>query len=307
VELRELRTFVAVVEEGRFAGAAQRLNLSQPAVSHTIRGLEKSCGVQLFDRTSAGVVTTAAGKLLLVEAREVLARHEQAVAVMSRTGDREQPLRVGIPSGLPAGMLSTALATVVVEFPTTPVDVRHSCTAGQIAMLSAGELDLGLLRSRPPHNDLDATLVADEPLGVIVSASQAERLTPIGGEIGLETLIGLEWHGFHRDSSPAWYDELTATLRSHGFQVDTVASSNEQLVPEVVHATVSLGRSFALAPSSCCRTLPPPLTWRRLAGDPLRRRTWAAWAAVSRRRDLGRLVALLEGDQQDDARIACVG
>jgi DNA-binding transcriptional LysR family regulator len=84
VDLRELRTFVAVVEEGRFAGAAQRLNLSQPAISHTIRGLEKHCGVLLLKRPSSGVVTTAAGQLLVAEARAVPARYEQAVAAMAR-------------------------------------------------------------------------------------------------------------------------------------------------------------------------------------------------------------------------------
>jgi Bacterial regulatory helix-turn-helix protein, lysR family len=60
MDLRELRTVVAVIEEGRFAGVAQRMNLSQPAISHTIRSLEKQCGVKLLERTSAGVVMTTA-------------------------------------------------------------------------------------------------------------------------------------------------------------------------------------------------------------------------------------------------------
>ncbi|BBY46678.1 LysR family transcriptional regulator (plasmid) [Mycolicibacterium arabiense] len=295
MDLRELRTFVAVVEEGRFAGAAHRLNLSQPAISHTIRGLEKQCGVVLLERTSSGVVTTTAGKLLVVEARAVLARYEQAVAAMSQNSGEEASLAIGMPFGLPAGLLSSALATLAATYPSTSIAVRQLSTARQIDALGRAELDLALLRHRPSKADLDAVLISDEPLGVIVSERQAERLGP-SDEVGLESLVGLglDWHGFPRDSSPVWYDELTSTLRSYGLHIEPSASYTEELVPDVTYASVSLGRSFGLAAPSCQSTLPPPIKWRRLTGDPLRLRTWAAWSASSRRRDLGHLVSLLE-------------
>jgi DNA-binding transcriptional LysR family regulator len=293
MDLRELRTFVAVVEEGRFASAANRLNLSQPAISHTIRGLEKYCGVVLLERTSRGVVTTSAGKVLLGEARAVLARYEQALAAMSREDGGDTSIEIGVPYGLPPALLSPALATLAETYNSTAIAVRQLCTARQIALLTIGELDLGLLRHRPLETALDATLVSDESLGVIISAAQADRMG-LSEDVGLESLVALDWHGFPRDSSPVWYDKLTSTLRSYGLHVQPTAAYTGELIPEVMHASVSLGRSFALGPSSCRNTLPPPLTWRRLTGDPLRRRTWAAWSAASRRRDLGHLVALLE-------------
>ncbi|MGV9801557.1 LysR family transcriptional regulator [Mycobacterium sp. NPDC003449] len=294
MDLRELRTFVAVVEEGRFAGAAQRLNLSQPAISHTIRGLEKQCGVMLLERTSSGVVTTAAGKLLISEARAVLARFEQAVAAMSQ-GSTERPLRLGIPFGLPPGLLGGALAQLVATYPATAIAVRQLTTARQIEALGSGGLDLGLVRHRPSQSDLDAVLIADESLGAILSECQSNRLGP-SDEVRLESLagLGLDWHGFPRDSSPAYYDELTAILRSHGLRIEPSTADHEELGPDVAYASVSLGRSFGLAPASSRGLLPPPVTWRRLTGDPLRVRTWAVWPAASRRRDLGHLVALLE-------------
>ncbi|WP_101951138.1 LysR family transcriptional regulator [Mycobacterium sp. 3519A] len=305
MDLRELRTFVAVVEEGRFAGAAQRLNLSQPAVSHTIRGLEKQCGSVLLERTNAGVVMTPAGKVLLSEARAVLARYDQTVEVMSRGWAEDTLLRIGVPVGMPMGMPSSALAALARAYPSVAVDVRSLCTARQLDLLTAGELDLGLLRHRPPEPHLDATLVADESLGIIVSVSQAERLGPPSEPVGLEALVGLDWQGFSRESSPIWYDELTCTLRSYGLHIEPLSSYTERLMPEVVHAAVSLGRSFALAPPGCQDTLPAPLTWRPLLGNPLRRRTWAAWSASSRRRDLGHLVALLEDQSTYGGEIAC--
>jgi DNA-binding transcriptional LysR family regulator len=295
VNLRELRTFVTVVEEGRFSQAARRLHLSQSAISQTIRGLEKTCGVVLLERTSSGAVATSAGELLFAEARAVLARHEQAVAAMSRRRDEGSALRVGVPFQLRPGLLSGALSALAVDYPSTAIAVRLVCTASQIGLLSSRELDLGLLRHRPPSLDLDATLVADEPLGVLVNEAQADRLGPLD-EVGLDALVGLDWHGFPRQSSPVWYDELTATLRGYGLHIGAMTPHAGEASAEVTYTSVSLGRSFALAPASCRNALPPPIKWRRLTGDPIRRRTWAAWSAASCRRDLGHLVALLEKD-----------
>jgi hypothetical protein len=191
----------------------------------------------------------------------------------------------------------------------TAIAIRHVCTARQIDALSSGEQDLGLLRHRPASLELDATLVADEPMGVLVSEAQVDRLGPLD-EVGLEALVGLDWHGFPRQSSPVWYDELTATLRSHGLHIAAATPYTEEVSPEVTYASVSLGRSFALAPASCQNALPPPIKWRRLTGDPIRRRTWAAWSATSCRRDLGHLVTLLERDldgerAEDEASPCC--
>lgn len=306
-----MRAFVAVVETGRFAAAAERLRLSQPAVSHTIRGLEQRWGVRLLERTKAGVRTTPTGQVLLTEARAVLARYDQAMEVVSSGNRSSTMLRLGIPYGLPAGMPATALADLTQAWQSTVVAIHQMGSASQAELLERRELDIGLLRHRPVTSDLDATLVADEPLGVIVSTVRAEKLNLPATDVDLETLGTLRWHGFARDSSPPWYDEVTATLRGFGLHVEPSPSPSPSLVrdagTEIAYATVSLGHTFTLAPACCRRTLPPALTWRCIAGDPLRRRTWAVWPATSRRRDVGELVALLESTHNAEHDVACVG
>ncbi|WP_199272568.1 LysR family transcriptional regulator [Streptomyces broussonetiae] len=69
MELRELRAFVAVVEEGGLSAAARRLHMTQPALSQTVSGLERQLGVQLLVRGSTEVQATGAGTTLLAEAR----------------------------------------------------------------------------------------------------------------------------------------------------------------------------------------------------------------------------------------------
>jgi hypothetical protein len=104
-----------------------------------------------------------------------------------------------------------------------------------------------------------------------------------------------------------WYDELTSTLGSYDLHIGPSTAYTEELVHEVALASVSLCRSFALAPQSCQNALPWPIEWRPLTGNPLRQRTWAVWPTASRRRDLGHLVALLEsssdGRRQADGEL----
>ena len=73
MELYQLRSFAAVAEAGHLTRAAEKLHISQPALSAQIKALEDELGVALFDRTSSGMVLTASGQRLLAEAEKVLA------------------------------------------------------------------------------------------------------------------------------------------------------------------------------------------------------------------------------------------
>ncbi|MEU3188192.1 LysR family transcriptional regulator [Streptomyces sp. NPDC006923] len=294
MELREMRAFVTVVEEGGFSAAARRLHISQPALSHTVSGLEREFGVQLLVRSSTGVRPTDAGLTLLAEARGVLARHERAVTAMAaHTASSGGVLRIGIPLELPAELLSRALAQLRETFPATRVQALHLSTTAQLAALREGTLDLGLLRERPTGQDLDAMLVVEEHLGVLLATDLAARLGEPGG-IRLDALAGLDWIGFPRSGSPAWYDALTAVLRGHGIDIGAEPPEGQALIAEVKLAAVGTGRAFTLAPPHWSQPLPETVSWSPLLGHPLVRRTWAVWPAGSHRRDLGHLVAALE-------------
>ena len=288
-----MRAFVAVVEEGGLSAAARRLHLSQPALSQTINTLERELGAQLLLRSSTGVQPTDAGMTLLTEARAVLARYDQALAAVSRYGTAEENvLRFGIPLELPADLLTQPLSDLAVAYPATRVRARHLSTSAQFAALRAGELDIGLVREHPAGQDLDATLVAEERLGVLLAAEQAERLAGPDG-IRLDTLAGLDWVSFDRSESPAWHDEITAILRSHGIDLGAPAPAGQELIADVKLAAVIAGKAFALAPPGWPQPIPASVTWSPLVGHPLIRRTWAVWPASSRRRDVGLLVAAL--------------
>jgi len=288
-----MRAFVAVVEEGSLSAAARRLHVSQPALSQTITALERQLGLQLLIRRSTGAQATEAGLTLLSEARAVLARHDQALTALARhTATGGSVLRIGVPLELPADLLTGPVADLAAAYPDTRVQARHLSTAVQFEALRAGELDLGLVRERPVGADFDATLVVTERLGVLVSAEQAAKIAGPDG-IRLDALAGLDWLGFPRAGSPAWYDELTAILRSHGLELGPPAPEGQELIAEVKLAAVTGGAAFALAPTNWSQPIPDSVVWSPLVGHPLVRRTWAVWPASSHRRDLGLLVSRL--------------
>ena len=139
----------------------------------------------------------------------------------------------------------------------------------------------------------------EEAMGVILSTTLAEEIAEPEG-VWLHRLAGLTWMGFPRSDSPAWYDQVTATLRGHGLRVGGPAGDEHQpdddrpVIAEVKLAAAGTGKAFALASPGWSQPLPDGLRWFPLLGAPIVRRTWAVWRASSTRRDLGTVVAALD-------------
>ncbi|MDT5154695.1 MAG: hypothetical protein QOI01_6428 [Mycobacterium sp.] len=294
MELRELTAFVAVAEEGGMSAASRRLHISQPALSQTVSGLERQLGVKLLERSSTGVQPTEAGAALLSEARAILARHDEALRRMAEfTSEGGGVLRLGVPIELPPDLLQRTLAKFAANRSDIRVMPRHLSTAAQLSVLRSGELDIGLVRERPVGEAFDAMLVLRENLGVLLASELAAGLVGPDG-VRLDSLSGLQWLGFPRSNSPAWHDELTAILRSHGIDLGPPPPEDQLLIAAVKLAAVGTGHSFALAPENWPHPIPDSVTWSPIVGHPLVRRTWVVWPANSRRRDIGQLITAFE-------------
>jgi DNA-binding transcriptional LysR family regulator len=298
VEIRELRAFVAVVEEGGLSAAARRLHVSQSALSQTVQSLERLLGVRLLVRTHAGSRTTDAGEVLLREARGLIKHHDRAAAAVAATGGGASRstaglIRIGVPLELPPDRLPAALAQLADAYPDTRVKVVHSSSATQLASLRSGELDVGLVRDRPADPRIDAVLAVREAMGVILATARAEEIGDPTG-VHLHDLAGLHWMGFARSDAPAWHDEVTATLRGHGVAVDDQPADDRPVTAEVKLAGIGTGKVFGFASPGWAQPLPAGLVWFPLVDNPLVRRTWAIWPAASRQRDIGVLIAALD-------------
>jgi LysR family pca operon transcriptional activator len=188
VQLRHLRAFVAVAQERHLARAAERLALSQPAVSKTLSELEAIVGTRLVERSNAGrrgvQGLTAAGEQLLAHALRVLeALDASAQAVAPTAGGRVERLRIGaLPSVAPA-LLPLALARLREGWPQAQVVVKSAANAALLDELRAGELDLVVGRMSDPRlmGGLSFELLHTEPLVFAVRAGHplAQKAAPV--------------------------------------------------------------------------------------------------------------------------------
>jgi DNA-binding transcriptional LysR family regulator len=159
-ELGELSVFATVAEERSFTRAAVRLGISQSALSHSIRGLEKRLGLQLLARTTRSVSPTAAGATLLQELAPALERIERAVAETRK--QRESPsgrIRLIIPRTATKAVLLPKLAHFVRSYPEIVLEVTSS---NDPIDLVAGEYDAGVQLGEFIQRDMIAVRVTKE-------------------------------------------------------------------------------------------------------------------------------------------------
>src|SRR5215471_5588568 len=148
MELRHLRYFIAVAEEGTFLTAAERrLHTSQPSLSRQIRDLETEVGVPLFDRNARGVTLTEAGKVFLAHARLALLQVEAATEGARRTEQPEKPSFVmGFLPGQEVIWLPHALRILREEAPNVDITLSSQPSPDLALSLMRGRLDLAFLR-----------------------------------------------------------------------------------------------------------------------------------------------------------------
>ena len=172
-DLGDLSAFATVAEERSFTRAAARLGISQSALSHSMRGLEKRLGVQLLARTTRSVSSTAAGAALLREVASALERIEQAVAEARK--QRETPsgrIRIIIPRTATKAVILPKLAQFVHAFPEVVLEVTSS---NDPVDLVAGEYDAGVQLGEFIQRDMIAVRVTREMrLGVVGSPKYFE-------------------------------------------------------------------------------------------------------------------------------------
>lgn len=175
MELRHLRYFAAVAETRHFGRAAEQLHLAQPALSQSIRQLEKELGVSLFTRTTRQVSLTPAGEFLRVEAQRILGAVEDSIHGVRRIAEGHHGLvRIAF-TGTAAYTELPRIARLVQEhLPGIALDIRADLlTPTQTAGLLDGSIDLGVLRPPVSAEGIRVRTIADEPLVLAVPADHA--------------------------------------------------------------------------------------------------------------------------------------
>ena len=149
MDTRELETLIAVADAQSFHGAADRLGLTQPAVTRRIQRLEERIGKSLFDRTTKPLQPTIAGHRALSEARDLLRRLDGFSDSVLGNTKRHGPFRLGLSHGAAPLLAATELRALHQTFPDISLSIKMGWSAELLPLLRRGEIDAMLALDGP--------------------------------------------------------------------------------------------------------------------------------------------------------------
>jgi len=262
MELRHLRYFVAVAEEGSLTVAAERrLHTAQPSLSRQIRDLEDEVGTQLMIRGARGIELTAAGRVFLDHARLVLAQVEAAGEAARRAAQPAKPsFALGFLTGQEMDWLPEALHILRDELPNIEITISSQYSPDLAGALVRGKLDVAFLRPETPAADLVFKLVTTEPLVVVLPSDHRlashEAIHP--QDLVGETFIGVS------HTAPVTRGVIDAYVRRSGIDI---RPDHEADHLAMAMSLIASTRGVALLPAYAQNLLPRSLISRPLQGD----------------------------------------
>lgn len=275
VNLRHLEHFCAVVETGSTVGAAQKLNLSQPAISRSISLLQAEVGFTLFERWSGGLSPTADGQMLYQEARALFDQSLKLSKVIGRISRSEYgQLRIAAFPALAATCMPGVIAAYIEDKPTLKVSLHGSGWRQIITGLETGRLDLAIML-RPLEN----AMVHCEPL----CSYPAVCAIPRGHDLSRKDTVTLDdlsgQNVVHLDPDDGSRDHLDELLTSR--KVETQASVVASLSTSICQF-VAAGAGIAVLDAFVARAFDHAVEIRPFE-EALNYECWIAWPKVPER------------------------
>jgi LysR family hca operon transcriptional activator len=262
MDLRHLRYFVAVAEEGSLTVAAEkRLHTAQPSLSRQMRDLEAELGCALMVRGARGIDLTTAGRVFLDHARVVLLQMEAAIEATRRAAvPAKASFVLGFLTGYEFEWLAAVMRIMRDALPNTEVVILSLSSPDLADGLMRGKIDLAFLRHERNAAGVVFTRLIDEPLIVLMKADHrlAGRAAVTPADLDAEELVGVP-----RDKSPA----LRAVTDAYGERIgiDLTPDHDVDNLSMAMSLVASTG-GVALMPLYARNLLPPTVISRPLSG-----------------------------------------
>jgi LysR family transcriptional regulator, benzoate and cis,cis-muconate-responsive activator of ben and cat genes len=262
MELRQLRYFVAVAEQGNISQAAKRIFLTQSALSRQIKALEDEIGQCLLERQAHSIRLTPVGEALLRDARDLL-QHAEQVLERAREAGRGPRLRIGYAPSLAAGIMSAAVESFTQVHPNARVELLDSSTNQMLIGLESGTFDVVLsVGEQRPTRGLTWELLARAPWRLAVSRNHplAKRSQVTLAEVVRQPLLG-----FCQREYPEYWGFITGCLRQDNERPKIAAEYDGT---ENLMAAVESGLGVAFVTTHMARLFPKRVRFVTLACAP---------------------------------------
>lgn len=260
MELRQLRYFVAVAEEGNIVAASHRLFISQPPISRQIQALEEELGVKLFVRTRKGVELTAPGAVFLEEARKVLSQLRRASERSRAAGEGQfGQLDVAYFGSTIYQIVPPLLRSFRSEVPQAKVSLTRMDKQRQVDALREGAAHIGFARYYAHAPDIVVERMGEERISVAIPADER---APRSG-MSLEGLRDRPIILFPQAGRPSFADDVVAIFRKR------------KIEPQVAHVAedatsaltlTAIGAGACLVPRSVAAIAWPGVRFLPLTG-----------------------------------------
>jgi DNA-binding transcriptional LysR family regulator len=243
LDLSDLEAFVVLADLLHFGRAADRLHVTQPALSKRIQRLEQKVGGALLVRRYRDVRLTEAGRLLLGRARAIL--HDSAAALdLSQRAVRGEAgmLRIGFGIASLLGLLPDVLLRFRRAYPNVQLRLRDMSTPDQVTALADGGIDIGFVRLPVTDRRLAVRPVLDERLVAALGPRSPWRADP-----GLRSLAQEPFLTVARSTSASFHDHVLRVCAAAGFVPRIVQEASELIT---VLSLVRAGLGVSIVPGS---------------------------------------------------------
>jgi len=244
MDTQALAAFLEVADTASFSKAAERLFLSQPAVSKRIATLEDQLGRQLFDRVGRQITLTDAGRALLPYARRALHDIEDGRRALSKLSEKvEGRLSIGTSHHIGLHRLPTVLRAYTLAYPEVDLDIQFMDSEVACEAVLAGKLELGIVTlPSQPLAQLKSRLVWPDPLAVVVAPAHplAAIKRPRLGDLAEHAAV-------LPDEATYTHRIVTAALTQHGLKPRIRLATNYL---ETLKMLVVIGLGWSVLPRS---------------------------------------------------------
>jgi len=273
MELRHLRYFIAVAEEGSITRAAERLDMQQPPLSQQIKAIERELDVQLFRRRAHGVDLTDAGRAFLQEARGIVTNVDHAIETTRRTARGEQgQICVGVtPTGPFYPFVPRAIRAFREAYPAVFLTLEESPSPELVDRLRDEQIDAAFLRTPIVDTEglrieplLEEPMVVALPVGHVLAQSHRGRDAALSvRELSGETFIVYGRPHKAGQHGLGQYEAMIAACHAAGF-----SPRIGQEAPRISStlSLVAVGLGISLIPASLARMNMDGVAYRRLKG-----------------------------------------
>lgn len=289
MELRHLKYLVALGQELHFARAADKLFITQPALSRQIQQLEEEIGVKLVARTKRKVALTTAGSYFFDEASYVINHLDQVVqSTQRKAAGEEGEIRVGFVGSAMQNIIPDLLVQLNKAHPRLNTSLEELSNVEQLRALAHDRLDIGFLRMRQIPGDFEKMMVFEDSFSLVV---------PKDHHISRDSFTNLRAFKderfilFSNEYSQEYFDNIMSIFTDHDFQPNV---SHRSVHANTIFRLVEKHLGVAIIPSALARGVALDVRFIPLDHLPQRTRLTAVWNARNRNAALEKMLKLLK-------------